>query len=219
MREHVHGVIAAIAPTDSEARFRALGATVLRGEARFVAPDTLLVGGRRITARRIVIAAGSSAAVPPIPGLDRIAYLTNATIFDLAERPEHLLILGGGPIGLEMADAFAGLGCRVTVVEAATIAGKEDPELVAGLRERPRRRAASPCSKGATVWADRAWPRRWCCNDGRRIGGSHLLVAVGRRPNLEALDLAAGNVQVSTAGDRHRSRTAQPDQPARLRGG
>ena len=135
MREHVHGVIAAIAPTNSEARFRALGATVLRGEARFVAPDTLAVDGRRLTARRIVIAAGSTAAVPPIPGLDQVPFLTNTTLFDLPERPEHLLILGGGPIGLEMADAFAGLGSRVTVVEAATIAGKEDPELVAGLRD------------------------------------------------------------------------------------
>ncbi len=93
---------------------------MLRGEARFTAPDTLAVDGRRITARRIVIAAGSTASVPPIPGLDRVPHLTNTTLFDLAERPDHLLILGGGPIGLEMADAFAGLGCRVTVIEAAT---------------------------------------------------------------------------------------------------
>ncbi len=157
MREHVDGVIAAIAPTDSETRFRALGATVLRGEARFVAPDALMVDGRRITARRIVIAAGSSAAVPPIPGLDRIPYLTNATIFALAERPEHLLILGGGPIGLEMADAFAGLGSRVTVVEAATIAGKEDPELVAGLRNCLAARGVT-LLEGATGERGRAGP-------------------------------------------------------------
>ena len=135
VHDHVHGVIAAIAPTDSEARFRALGATVLRGEARFVAPDALMVDGRRLTARRIVIAAGSTAAVPPIPGLDKVRYLTNTTIFELKQRPDHLLIVGGGPIGLELADAFAGLGSRVTIVEAATIAGKEDPELVAGLRD------------------------------------------------------------------------------------
>ena len=118
MRAHVHGAIAAIAPTDSEARFRALGATVLRGEARFVAPDTLGVDGRRLTARRIVIAAGSRAAMPPIPGLDRVPFLTNETLFDLPQQPAHLLMLGGGPVGLEMADAFAGLGCRVTLVEA-----------------------------------------------------------------------------------------------------
>ena len=141
---HVHGAIAAIAPIDSEARFRALGAEVMRGEARFVAPDALMVDGRRITARRIVIAAGSSPAVPSIPGLERVPYLTNASLFDLTERPDHLLILGGGPIGLEMADAFAGLGCRVTVIEAATIAGKEDPELVEGLR-------ASLSARGVTL--------------------------------------------------------------------
>ena len=134
VRAHVHGAIAAIAPMDSEARFRALGATVLRGTARFVGRDALAMDGRRITARRIVIAAGSRAAVPPIPGLDRAPFLTNESLFDLTARPEHLLILGGGPIGLEMADAFAGLGTRVTVVEAARIAGREDPELTAGLR-------------------------------------------------------------------------------------
>ena len=192
------GVIAAIAPTDSETRFRALGATVLRAEARFVAPDTLLVDGRRITARRIVIAAGSSAAVPPIPGLERITFQTNATIFDLAERPEHLLILGGGPIGLEMADAFAGLGSRVTVVEAATIAGNEDPELVGGLRNCLTERGVTVL-EGATVGAVEQGPTL-VLNDGRRIVGSHLLVAVGRRPNLEALHLAEGNVQISRMG-------------------
>lgn len=198
VRTHLHGVIAAIAPTDSEARFRALGATVLRGEARFVAPDTLAVDGRRITARRIVIAAGSTAAVPPIPGLDQVPYLTNTTLFDLAERPDHLLILGGGPIGLEMADAFAGFGCRVSVIEAATIAGKEDPELVAGLRDALTALGVTML-EGARVEAVEPGPALVLA-DGRRIAGTHLLVAVGRRPNLQALDLAAGNVRAGPAG-------------------
>ena len=196
--EHVHGVIAAIAPTDFGSAFprprrhRAARRGPLRG-ARHAAVD-----GRRITARRIVIAAGSTAAVPPIPGLDQVPYLTNATLFDLAERPDHLLILGGGPIGLEMADAFAGLGCRVSVVEAATIAGKEDPELVAGLRDGSvgtRRDAAGGRQGGrGRARADLV------LDDGRRIAGSHLLVAVGRRPNLQALDLPAGNVRAGPAG-------------------
>jgi pyruvate/2-oxoglutarate dehydrogenase complex dihydrolipoamide dehydrogenase (E3) component len=198
VREHVRGVIEAIAPTDSEARFRALGATVLRGEARFVAPDTLMVDGRRITARRIVIAAGSMAALPPIPGLDQIPYLTNATIFDLKQRPDHLLILGGGPIGLEMADAFAGLGSRVTILESATIAGKEDPELVTGLRGclAARGIAIEEHASVASVEPDSAV----VLADGSRVAGSHLLVAAGRLPNLDALDLAAGNVRASRAG-------------------
>jgi len=198
VHEHVHGVIAAIAPVDSEARFRALGATVLRGEARFVAPDALMVDGRRLTARRIVIAAGSAAAVPPIPGLDKVGYLTNTTIFELEQRPDHLLILGGGPIGLELADAFAGLGSRVTVVEAATIAGKEDPELVAGLRDCFVARGITVL-ESAKVASVEPGPALVLC-DGRRIAGSHLLVAVGRRPNLEALDLIAGNVRASRTG-------------------
>ena len=198
VQAHVHGVIAAIAPTDSEARFTALGATVMRGEARFVATDALDVDGRRISARRIVVAAGSSAVVPPIPGLGRVPYLTNTSIFDLTERPEHLLILGGGPVGLEMADAFAGLGTRVTVIEAATIASKEDPELVAGLRDALAARGVVLLEQ-AKVASVEAGPTLVLA-DGGRIEGSHLLVAVGRRPNLDALDLAAGNVRASKAG-------------------
>jgi pyruvate/2-oxoglutarate dehydrogenase complex dihydrolipoamide dehydrogenase (E3) component len=198
MRAHVHGVIEAIAPTDSQARFRALGAAVLCGEARFAAPDALAVDGRRITARRIVIAAGSTAAVPPIPGLAQVPYLTNATLFDLSERPDHLLILGGGPIGLEMADAFAGLGCRVSVVEAATIAGKEDPELVAVLRAALSERRVT-ILEGGKVAAVEPGPIL-NLDDGRRIAGSHLVVAVGRQPNLRALDLPAGNVRAGPAG-------------------
>jgi len=156
------------------------------------------VDDRRITARRIVIAAGSTAIVPPIPGLNRVPHFTNATIFGLRERPEHLLILGGGPIGLELADAFSGLGSRVTVVEAATIASKEDPELVAGLRDALLGRAVT-LVEGATVTAVDAGPTLTLA-DGRRIAGSHLLVAVGRSPNLGALDLPAGNVQATRGG-------------------
>lgn len=198
VQQHVHGVIGGIAPTDSEARFAALGATVLRDEARFVARDALSVGGRRITARRIIIAAGAIAATPAIPGLERVPFLTNATLFDLAERPEHLLILGGGPIGLEIADAFGGLGSRVTVIEAATIATKEDPELVAGLRDALTARGIRILER-VTVSAAEPGPAL-LLSDGRRIEGTHLLIATGRRPNLQALDLAAGNVRASEAG-------------------
>jgi pyruvate/2-oxoglutarate dehydrogenase complex dihydrolipoamide dehydrogenase (E3) component len=195
---HVHGVIAGIAPTDSEARFRALGATVLRGDARFVAPDTLAVGSRRLDARRIVIAAGSTAAQPSIPGLDCVPYLTNASVFDLARRPDHLLILGGGPIGLELADAFAGLGSRVTILEVAGIASKEDPELVAGLRECFAARSIA-IHENTRVASVEPGPTIVLA-DGGKIAGSHLLVAAGRRPNLAALDLPAGNVEASEAG-------------------
>ena len=198
VQAHVHGVIASIAPTDSEARFRALGATVMRGEARFTAPDTLSVDGRTLTARRIVIAAGSRAAVPEVKGLGEVGFLTNATLFDLTERPAHLLILGGGPIGLEMADAFQGLGSQVTIVQRSTIGGREDPELVAGLREALLRRGVR-LIEGAELAGVEPGPTLVLA-DGRRVAGSHLLVATGRVPNLESLDLAAGGVKVTAAG-------------------
>ena len=198
VRAHVTGAIETIAPTDSEARFRALGATVLRGEARFVGRDALAVDGRRLTARRIVIAAGGRAAVPSIPGLDGVPFLTNETLWELPDRPEHLLILGGGPIGLEMADAFAGLGSRVTVVEATTIANREDPELVSGLRGALTGRGVT-LLEGIAVAAVEPGPPLVLA-DGQRIGGSHLLVAVGRRPHLETLDLPAGRVEASPQG-------------------
>jgi len=198
VRSHVQGVIAAIEPNDSEARFTALGVTVLRGEARFTGPHSVSVDGQTLTAKRFVIAAGSRATVPPIPGLADIPFWTNATLFDLAERPDHLLILGGGPIGLEMADAFAGLGCRVTVIEAATIANRDDPELVAGLRMVLTRRGIS-ILEGTPVASAEPGPVLVLA-DGRRIGGSHLLVAVGRRPNVEDLNLEAAGVVTSKLG-------------------
>jgi len=198
IRAHVQSVIAAIAPMDSEARFRALGATVLHGEARFIDHETISVNDRRLTARRFIVAAGSRAAVPPIEGLDQVAYWTNETLFDLTERPDHLLILGGGPFGLEMADAFSGLGCRVTIVEADRIAAKEDPELVAGLRMSLAARGVS-LREGAAVASVASGPSLRL-TDGTRVDGSHLLIAVGRAPNLAALNLPAANIQAGPAG-------------------
>jgi pyruvate/2-oxoglutarate dehydrogenase complex dihydrolipoamide dehydrogenase (E3) component len=198
VRSHVRGAIAAIAPMDSEARFRALGATVLRAEARFIDPATISAGGRAITARRFVIAAGSRAATPDIAGLDKVPYWTNDSLFDLSEQPDHLLILGGGPIGLEMADAFSGLGCRVTVIEAGRIAAKEDPELAAGLRRALAARGVI-FREGIHVTSVAPGPVLQLA-DGSQIAGSHLLVAAGRTPDLAALNLPAGNIQAGPAG-------------------
>ncbi len=198
VRAHVHGVIEAIEPNDSEARFTGLGVTVLRGEATFTGPRAVSVNGKTLTAKRIVIAAGSRAVVPPIPGLDNVPHWTNANLFALPERPDHLLILGGGPIGLEMADAFAGLGCQVTVVEASTIANREDPELVAGLRLALTRRGIT-FLEGTPVASAEPGPVL-VLRDGRRIAGSHLLVAVGRQPNIESLNLDAAGISVSRLG-------------------
>jgi pyruvate/2-oxoglutarate dehydrogenase complex dihydrolipoamide dehydrogenase (E3) component len=201
VRAHVDGAIAAIAPNDSEERFRAMGVTVVRATARFAERRIIDAGGRRYHFRRAVVAAGSSAIIPPIPGLAEIPFLTNDTLFCLDEPPGHLLILGGGPIGLEMAQAHARLGCRVTVIEAATIAGREDPECTAPLRatllaegvtlrEASRVRAAEPDPEGVALLLE----------DGTRLTGTHLLLAVGRAPRLAGLDLAAAGIDTSPRG-------------------
>ena len=198
VQTHVAGVINAIAPMDSVARFEALGATVIAGAARFVGRNALMVGDRRLTATRIVIAAGSRPAVPPIPGLADVPFLTNATMFAPSPKPGHLLILGGGPIGLEMAQAHVGLGVRVTIIEAHTIAGRDDPELVDGLR-RALRGDGVEIIEGVAVTAVEPGPILLLA-DGRRIAGDQLLVAVGRTPNLEGLDLDSGNVRATRLG-------------------
>ncbi len=203
VRAHVRGAIARIAPNDSAERYEGLGATVLRGEARFLAPDRLSVEGRALTARRVVVASGSTAAVPGIPGLDRTPFLTNETLWELAERPEHLLILGGGAIGVEMAQAHRLLGCRVTVVEAGRLLGREDAELAALLRDHLRGEGVTVL-EGAAVAAAEPTPAGpcLCLADGRRVAGSHLLVAVGRTPNLASLSLDAAGVAHGARGVR-----------------
>src|SRR5690606_4315540 len=126
---HVKNTIAAIAPHDSIERFTAMGVQVVRGDGRFAGPDTLAVGGTSIRARRFVVATGSRPLIPQVEGLGDVAYLTNETVFNLTERPVHLLIIGGGPIGIELAQAFRRLGSKVTVVERARCLPREDAEL------------------------------------------------------------------------------------------
>ena len=129
---HVHGVIAAIAPNDSRERFTGLGVHVIEGAARFKDATTVAVGDKfEIKARRFVIATGSSSAIPPIPGLAETPFLTNETIFDLKTCPEHLIIIGAGPVGLELAQAHRRLGAKVTVLEAAAPLAADDPECAA----------------------------------------------------------------------------------------
>jgi pyruvate/2-oxoglutarate dehydrogenase complex dihydrolipoamide dehydrogenase (E3) component len=198
VRAHVRRTIAAIAPMDSAARFRALGARVIEGEARFTGADTLAVNGTVLRARRIVIAAGSRAAIPAIPGLDSVPFLTHETLFDLDVPPGHLLILGGGPIGLEMAQAHAALGWRVSLVEAGRIAGREDPELVAPVRAALESLGVA-IHENAEVTAAEPGPALRLA-DGTRLMGSHLLVAAGRRANVESLGLEAAGVRASPAG-------------------
>ena len=195
---HVRGAIAAVAPHDSQERFEGLGVRVIRAQARFTGRDTVEAGGETIRAKRFVIATGSSPLVPPIPGLDKVPYLTNETVFENTVRPAHLLVVGGGPIGLEMAQAHRRLGALVTVVEKFTILPKDDPELVDVVRARLLGEGVA-LMEGAEVKRVDATPSGVAvvvARDGGEVtlAGSHLLVAVGRRANLADLDLKAAGV-------------------------
>ena len=198
VHDHVQAVIAAIAPHDSVERFEALGVTVIRDHARFVAPDEIETGGRRIRARRFVIATGSSPQVPPIPGLDTISLLTNETIFDLRELPAKLLVLGGGPTGIELGQAFCELGARVTILEQDTILPRDDPELVSVVRTRLGA-AGVALHESTKLTAVRGVAGALVATvnrDGteREVEGTHILIAVGRRPTVDGLDLEVAGV-------------------------
>jgi len=130
VHDHIHGVIASIAPTDSVERFTGLGVKVIEAEGKFKDGSTVIAGDYEIKARRFVISTGSSAGVPPISGLEDVPYQTNETIFDNTRKPTHLIIIGGGPIGMELAQAHRRLGCEVTVLEMFAPLAKDDPELI-----------------------------------------------------------------------------------------
>ena len=210
VHDHVHGVIAAIAPHDSIERFRGLGVRVIPAEAHFIGPAELVAGDVRIRARRFVVATGSRPLVPSIPGLDRVPYLTNETVFDLVACPHHLLVIGGGPIGCELAQAFRKLGAAVSIVEMATLLPKDDPELVAVVRERLQAGGVA-VFEGTTVVAAEAAAEGVALlteagGASGRIVGSHLLVAAGRHANIAGLDLDAAGIACTAAGitvDRH----------------
>ncbi len=202
-KDHVARVIAGIAPHDSVERFERLGVTVIREYGRFVSRDTLEAGDNAIRARRFVIATGSSPVIPPIPGLDKVSCLTNENIFDLRERPEHLIVIGGGPIGIELAQAHRRLGSRVTVLEGLRALAREDPELAAVALARTRAEGVE-IIEGARVErvSNGDGGIRVHVGEGRVYEGSHLLVAVGRKANTDRLNLKAAAVQTDRGGIR-----------------
>ena len=197
-RDYVQRAIARIAPVDSQARFEALGVRVIRAWGSFVSARDLQAGEDVITARRFVIATGSHALVPRIPGLEAVPYLTNETIFALRERPGHLVIIGGGPIGIEMAQAHRRLGCEVTVIEGARALGRDDPEAAALVLARLRAEGVEVL-EGQAVTGVAPGPVVTLA-DGRQVIGSHLLLAIGRKPALDKLNLAAAGVEVTPKG-------------------
>src|SRR5579859_5775633 len=198
VKDGLRAVIAAIAPLDSVERFEQLGVTVLRDNAHFVDDKSLEVGGTTLRARWFVVATGSRPAVPKITGLDRSKIYTNENIFELREKPDHLVIIGGGPIGIEMAIAHRRLGIPVTVIERYAILPNDEPELVEELRNVLRH-------EGISIWehaeidsvdhrAEGAVVRIRKNDLDQVISGSHLLVAAGREPVLEDLRLDAAGI-------------------------
>ncbi|MDG2286140.1 MAG: FAD-dependent oxidoreductase, partial [Alphaproteobacteria bacterium] len=205
VKAHVQGVIDGIAPMDSVERFEGFGVRVIEASARFTGSRTVEGGGVQVTARRIIVATGSTPLVPPVPGLAEGPYLTNETIFGLDAFPEHLLVMGGGPIGIELAQAFRNLGASVTVVEMAKIMAKDDSELVDLLRQRLARdgveihegtqvkHVAYPDSGGVIVTVAEG-------DAEREIQASHILVAAGRQATMAGLDLETAGIASTPKG-------------------
>jgi len=203
--QHVKHVITTIEKNDSVERFESLGVNVIQAPGKFIDAKTLQAGDTLIKAKRFVVATGSSPFVPPIPGLDQVHYKTNETIFDLTEQPKHLIVIGGGPIGCELAQAFAMLGSQVTILEGFKILPKDDADCVAIVREQLEKtgitihenikvhQVSSSENKVIAVTIEK---------DGQTdtISGSHLLISTGRRANVQGLELEKANVKYSPKG-------------------
>ncbi|MGR3814218.1 MAG: dihydrolipoyl dehydrogenase family protein [Cognatishimia activa] len=200
-KDHVADVIAEIEPNDSVERFESLGVRVIQEYGEFVSDREVKAGDTLIKARRVVISTGSSPFVPPIPGLDSVPYQTNETLFELREQPKHLLVIGGGPIGMEMAQAHRRLGSEVTVIEGMKALGKDDPELAAIVLENLREEGIQ-IEEGALVSEVRGKEGaiEVEVQDGRVFKGTHLLMAAGRKPNIDKLNLEAAGIETARTG-------------------
>ena len=198
---HVRETIAAIEPYDSQERFEGLGVRVIRGYAEFASKNSIRVGNETVTARRIVVATGATPIAPPINGLDTVAYFTNETFFENRNRPDHLIIIGGGPIGVEMAHAHAQLGIKTTLIESFEILPRE----IAKTREIVRTKLLQD---GVTVFEncdvrsikENGAIKSITLGDGQMVKGSHILVATGRRANVQGLNLSAAGIETTDVG-------------------
>ena len=201
VKAHIQGVIDHIAPVDSQERFEGLGCTVIRERARFKDNRTVESETTEVRAKRIIIATGSRASAPPIPGLSDTPYLTNETIFSMEKQPEKLLVIGAGPIGLELGQAFARLGSKVEIIDIAAPLGRNEPEhaaiLVKALEDEgvvfhtpAQTKLIRKTGTGVAIDLE----------DGTVIEGSHLLVAAGRRPVMDGLELEKAGISYSRRG-------------------
>ncbi|HTV38823.1 MAG TPA: FAD-dependent oxidoreductase [Xanthobacteraceae bacterium] len=205
---HVRDAVAAITPQDSAERFTGLGVRVVAGVGRFRDPGTVEVGDVTVKARRFIIATGSSPIIPAIAGLADAPYLTPETVFDLADWPRHLIVIGAGRTGLELAQTFRRLGSDLTVLEAATPLAREDREcatvvLDALAREGVRLRTGVQIAQVRRMLA-RIQVVLTKSDDAtageETIEGSHLLLAAGRHPNVKDLNLEAAGIRYDPQG-------------------
>ena len=211
---------AKIAPNDSQKRFESLGVDVFRGAAKFISPYELEVDGTKLRARSFVIATGTRATIPPIEGIEQVPYFTNETIFDeLNSPPQSLVVLGGGPIGCELAQAFARLGVQVTILNrGARLLAKEDADVAAFVQDRLEQEgvvvlngveAKSCVRQGDEIGIDYT---QTSAPTKQRISASTLLIASGRTPNIAQLDLKSAGVKFTKRGvaTNARLQTSQP---------
>ena len=199
--ERVAAVIRGIEPNDSPERFRALGVDVVFGSGRFTSQDAFEVDGRRLTAKHFVIATGSRPSIPAIPGLASTPYLTNETVFDLRENVPRLLVVGSGPVGIELAQAFRRLGSEVDVIDVAReVLAREDRDVARVVHDRLAAEGvrfhlgAHVVSAGGSAGS----VLLMITTDGapKTLEGTHLLIAAGRAANLEGLALDVAGVHV-----------------------
>lgn len=202
--QHVRQVIDTIAPNDSVTRFTALGVQIVLSTARFIDKQTIAAGDCLIRSKRIVIATGSSPFIPSITGIDDVKYYTNETIFTLKKLPEHLLVIGGGPIGCELAQAFSMLGSTVTILESAAILPKDEPDCVDIVRKGLVKTGAaiyegvvvkSLATKGDDIIIQFEKETKSMV-----VRGSHVLIATGRQANIRSLDLEKAGVDYTPKG-------------------
>jgi pyruvate/2-oxoglutarate dehydrogenase complex dihydrolipoamide dehydrogenase (E3) component len=199
--DHVASVIAKIEPHDSVERFESLGVVVIKAHGKFIGPKTLEADGKSFQARKIVIATGSRAAVPPILGIQDVPFMTNETIFKNRVQPKHLIIIGGGPIGMEMAQAHRRLGCDVTVLEGAKALAKDDPDLTQVVIDSLIYEGVSIRENVKIVQIKKVkFNIQVLLGTGEMIEGSHLLVAAGRAPNVDGLNLEAAGIAYTKRG-------------------
>jgi len=199
---HLQAVMADVYQHEAPDVLRAEGIDVFLGSAFFLDPHTLAVNDTKLTTRHILLTTGAHPFVPPIPGLDTVNYLTYENIWDLKVLPQHLIVLGGGPIGCEMAQAFRRLGARVTLIEGMDrVLPRDDPEASQKLAEVL---ASDGIDLRLKAMAERAWQEedRVHVLADTEIVGDALLVAIGRRPNVDGLDLEKSGVGYDVKGIR-----------------